>query len=1129
MKIWKKGISILLAGSMVLGTTAFMANSNSKERGNIAQAAEKKRTLNIDGNTLVKAKNSAFRGIGAVTCNNSSRLLMDYKEEHEKEYWEIMNWLFNPKKGAGLSHVKIELGSDLDTSSGAEPATKRTAGQKANVNRGAGFMFAHDALSINPDITVDMLCWGMPAWVEHAYEKDELAGNKARYRWYKETLDAAYDKWGITFSYISANRNEKYMERNWTVFLRNALNKEKIQRYDYSKIKLVAADETDTMEVAKAMLTDKEYRDAVDVLGFHYNSYMDENVRKMHEEYQKEIWYSEGASVATDSIFGANNTEDGKSTSGLNGMLDIANRIIIGMAQSDMTLYEYQPAVASYYDGSVYFPKQLIRANSPWSGEYSISNGLVMTMHFTNFIKKGWKFVESGSYGDGKQFDHTITETKDNYLTAAEKATGDYSTVITNDSDTARTYKVMVSNLKKASNKVYLWETKSNDVDEEYDAHWLEQIGSITPTKEGAAYTYEIKVKPYSMVTLTTTKGQIEYSDRKKKTTVDAERDTKLALPYADNFEYKESYLKRRGKTPRYTSDVNGAFEVVTQKNGNHVLRQKINKDHLVSMGWAGSPVNPVTSLGDDTWKDYIVSADVILDANENAKNYAGICARYNVVQSIAENGYQLRIYRKGTWKLYSNQGELAKGKIGGMREGRVVNLKLKVLGNTVTAYINNEQIAEKTVKRSMANSGRIALTSAFYKNSFDNVRVLPVKDGITHITRVDDLNGAVQFEGEYSRLQSQSYRYFGRTVSTLEKKGAKLLYSFTGSGISLLGNNFAGAKLKIAVDGKEQESGFAIKAAEHRSAFYQLNGLEYGKHTLEISLLNSVALHIDALEIEGEQYSGNGITVKDISVEKDRLELAYGESASMGVMLEVENSDKLEKNVAAKGLKMPETGSYAFDSAVDVQKESGVVFTTSDIAVATVTSDGRVVANGAGSAVVTASLPNGKKAEVRVTVTELAITPRSGIRVGAGEQVRLKASYIEGINKGHVIRWKSSNKKLATVSSEGVVKTKKAGYVTITAVGDNGYRGKVVVHIRKAPYRIKAAKKMTLKAGKTKKLRYEIPSGCYASKVTFKSSNTSVAMVTKSGRVKAKKAGSCNITVKAYNGKKKTIALSVK
>lgn len=1099
MRIWKKGLALLLSGSMAMTAVQVMATENMLIRGETVVAASEKKKLTIDGNTLVTTKQTAFRGLGTVTCNGSSRLLMDYKEENEEAYWEIMNWLFNKETGAGISHVKIELGCDLDTSSGAEPATKRTADEKANVKRGAGFMFAHDALTINPDITTDMLCWGMPAWVETAYEKSEKAGYKARYRWYKETIDAAYDEWGIKFSYVSANRNEKGIERDWTVYLNEALENEDDERYDYSQIKIVSADETDKMEVAAEMLKDEKLRNAVDVLGFHYNSYMDKNVKKLHDKYGKEIWFSEGASVATDSVFGANNTEDGVSTSGANGMLDIANRIIIGMAQSDMTLYEFQPSVASYYDGSVYFPKQLICANSPWSGEYSVTTGLVMAMHFTNFMEKGWQFVQSGSYGDGKQWDHCISETNDNYLTAAKQETGDYSTVITNDSDAERVYQVEVSNLKKAGAEVTVWETGSNAESEPYDAHWLEKTDVIVPEKNGDTYTYEIAVKPYSMVTLTTTTGQKSYAERKAVSGLAVEKDTKLALPYYDDFEYDAAYLERRGNTPRFTSDVNGAFEVETQENGNHVIRQKINQE-LLSNGWGLAPKNAMTSLGDDTWKDYTVSADVMLDPDENAKNYAGICARYNVVDSIAGNGYELRIFRQGKWTLLTNQGKIAEGKISGMKEGRTVNLKLSVLGNTITAYINNKQVVKKTIKKAMVNSGRIALVSAFYKNSFDNIRVEPVDGGITHITRIDDMDSDVKFTKDVIRQQSQSYRYLGRTVSVLKKKQDAVSYAFTGTGVSFLGNNLVGAKIKVTVDGTVVEKEYAIKMTEHRSAFYQITGLTYGTHTVELTLLNNKSLYIDSIEVEGKAYQTESVPAEKISAVQEKLTLKYGESVSLGIKTEPANATE------------------------------SVVYTTSDMAVAMATSDGKVTANGAGTATITATLANGQSTEVQVTVTELAIMPGSGVRVGAGEKVKLKASYVKGINKSDIKQWISSDTELASVSEKGLVTAKKAGCVTISAVGDNGYTGKVVVHILEAPHRLSLIENsMTVKVGKTKKIKYEVPKGCYSSQMTFTSSKPSVAKVSKNGEVTGKKEGSCKITIKTYNGKKKTMKIKVK
>ncbi len=1019
----KRGIVMVLVAAIVagMGANVDLSGKTGDTQALVAEAATKSGgTLTIDGNTIDKKKQDLFRGLGAVSCNNSSRLIMDYKEEHPTEYWEIMHWLFDPVKGAGLSHVKVELGCDTDTSSGAEPATMRSKdATKANVRRGAGFMFAHDALTINPDITVDMLCWGMPAWVEKAYKKGDAQGNKARFKWYKKTIDAAYDVWGIKMSYVSANRNERDIEEDWTIYLAKRLANYR-KRYDYGKIKIVAADETDEMYVAERMLKNKKYRNAVDVIGCHYNSYMDTNVLKLNQKYKKEIWFSEGASVATDSIFGSNNTDDGVNTSGTNGMLDVANRIIIGMAQSNMTMYEFQPALASYYDGAVYYPKQLLSANSPWNGYYEASAGLVMAMHFTNFIGKGWYRVDSGSFGDGAQVEHCISETKNDYYTATNPSTGDYSTVITNDSNTSRVYQVKVSGLKKAASKVSVWETRSNAKGEAYDAGWLNRVDELVPVQNGSIFTYQVTVKPYSMVTLTTTTGQTSYQQRKQATSMaDVSKDTALSLPYRDDYEYKSAYLKRRGGTPRYTCDTNGAFEVVTLEDGNKVLKQKIGK-YNVPDGWT-APSDPLTSLGDDTWKDYIVSVDAMLDPNEQGSNYVAVCARYNSSANISQNGYWLKLKQNGKWTLDGNQGRLAKGKISGMAKGRWFNLKLKVQGNQVTAYINHKKVTTKTVKGAVTNSGRVALGSAFYKNYYDNLCVEPIPGAVDHVTRVDNMDSAIQYSNKVKLQQSLSYANYGRTLSKLTHKGDTMSYSFEGTGISLLGSNLPGAKIKVIMDGKVIANSYAVEETDSRAVFYQSTGLSSGKHTMSIQLLNNKELDLDAIEVHAAVNGYQPKKATSVKLRTSKKKLEYGESVKL--VTTVKPADAGED----------------------------ITYTSSNLAVAGVTTDGRVYANGGGRATITATTSSGAKASVRVKVTEIRITPESGILVGVGERIRLKAKFVKNINATGIRTWRSSDQTIAKVDKHGKLTAKKKGNVTITAVAKNGYQAKIVVHVRKA------------------------------------------------------------------------------
>ncbi len=1059
------------------------------------------RELAIDGNTMIKDAQTAYRGLGTVTCNNSSRLLMDYKEQHPDQYWEIMNWLFSKEKGAGLSHIKIELGCDSNTSSGAEPATKRSAGEKANVSRGAGFLFAHDALTINPDISLDMLCWGMPAWVQEAYDISEKAGFRARYRWYKETLDAAYDTWGLRFAYISANRNEKPIEEKWTIYLDQQLQKEASLRYDYSQIKLVAADETDTMKVAESMLKNKKYRNAVDVIGCHYNSYMDKKVLKLNQQYGKEIWFSEGASVATDTIFGANNTEDRVSTSGENGVLDIANRIIIGYAQSRMTMYEFQPSVASYYDGSVYYPKQLLSANHPWSGYYQVTAGLAMAMHFNSFIQKGWQYVGSGSYGDGTQSDHTIHDTKNNYLTAADPASGNYSTVITNDSSSPRVYQVKVSGLAAASAGVTVWETRSNGAEESYDAGWLQPIASLTPVQDNGVWTYTVTVSPYTMVTVTTTTGQLSYAQRKEGTSAGNKAlDTPLPLPYRDDFEYTDEFLVRRGGTPQYTTDQDGAFEVEVLEDGSRVLAQKLNRDMLPE-AWGGKNNDPVTSLGDDTWKDYIVSADAMLDRDSRKKSdYIGLCARYNCSGDIGDNGYWLRVYRSGKWTLTANTGKLAQGKIAGIRQGRWMTLQLAVQGNTVTPFINGKQMKAVTITRSLVNSGRIALGSSYACNYYDNIQVRPLSGGVPAITRVDDLDSSVAVSEGVSRKHSQSYVYYGRTLTSLEKKGDSLSFSFQGTGISLLGRNFAGTRLRILIDGEEKEASYAIKETDNRAVFWQTDHLAEGTHTIQVSLVKGQGLTLDALEIQGASWQDTGAKASGIQLEADQININYGQAVDLKPVLLGENPTDT------------------------------ITYTTSDASVAVVTSDGRVHGNGSGTATVTAHTENGAEASCKITVTELKITVSKGhkLRLGVGEHTFLSAGPA-GKKKTGTILWSSSDKNIVDVNGRGGVTARKAGTARITAATEDGCSRSVLITVKRAPAKVAVAPgKLKLAAGSKKQLKCRLSPGSLG-KVTFRSRNKRIAAVSASGQVKAKRRGKTVITVTTYNNKKAKVKVTVK
>lgn len=120
-------------------------------------------------------------------------------------------------------------------------------------------------------------------------------------------------------------------------------------------------------------------------------------------------------------------------------------------------------------------------------------------------------------------------------------------------------------------------------------------------------------------------------------------------------------------------------------------------------------------------------------------------------------------------------------------------------------------------------------------------------------------------------------------------------------------------------------------------------------------------------------------------------------------------------------------------------------------------------------------------------------------------------------------ITWKSSNTKVASVNSKGVVTAKAKGTAVITAsCGEYQVTCKITV---KNPSLKLSKSSATVKVGKTTKISAKAtPSG----KVTYKSSNSKIATVSSKCVVKGKKKGTAKITV-TCNGVKKVFTVKVK
>ena len=145
-----------------------------------------------------------------------------------------------------------------------------------------------------------------------------------------------------------------------------------------------------------------------------------------------------------------------------------------------------------------------------------------------------------------------------------------------------------------------------------------------------------------------------------------------------------------------------------------------------------------------------------------------------------------------------------------------------------------------------------------------------------------------------------------------------------------------------------------------------------------------------------------------------------------------------------------------------------------------------------------------------------------------AGGRLTLKAKVTTDA-KGIKVKWSSSDSKVASVTSKGIVTANKKGTAKITAATTDGKKATCKITVKAAPKSIKLNRtKLTLKKGKTFNLKYTITKNTYTT-VTYKTSSKKVATVSSSGKVTAKKKGTAVITAVTLNGKTAKCKVTVK
>ena len=146
-----------------------------------------------------------YKGFGLLSGNATSSLLMDYKAESPESYWTLVKTLFAGDRPL-MNTVKVEMGNDRNNSTGPNVATMRESDEYPQVRREPGFQLAADARRYQPDVHVSILRWMAPTWV---HSNDDV------YKWYKNTILAAYREYGFMIDSVNPDVNERTADLEW--------------------------------------------------------------------------------------------------------------------------------------------------------------------------------------------------------------------------------------------------------------------------------------------------------------------------------------------------------------------------------------------------------------------------------------------------------------------------------------------------------------------------------------------------------------------------------------------------------------------------------------------------------------------------------------------------------------------------------------------------------------------------------------------------------------------------------------------------------------------------------------------------------------------------------------------------
>lgn len=245
------------------------------------------------------------------------------------------------------------------------------------------------------------------------------------------------------------------------------------------------------------------------------------------------------------------------------------------------------------------------------------------------------------------------------------------------------------------------------------------------------------------------------------------------------------------------------------------------------------------------------------------------------------------------------------------------------------------------------------------------------------------------------------------------------------------------------------------------------------------------------------------------------------------------------EVEITSDQTSVPIGGTLQLTAAVKPENATmqGVVFSSSDESVFTVTEDGLVTGVSHGKATVTAASADGKATDkTRITVTQppesVAVSPAS-LTLAEGKAATLKAAVSPANTDDTTVLWASADENVATVSKRGVVTGVSLGDTVITATCRDNENATflVPVSVLKLATGVSFGQDTydVVLGGTVQLSQTVLPATTSNQAVTYKTSSKKIATVDTNGLVTALKGGTATITVTTADGSRKSDTATVR